>query len=524
MNHQASITTLLNGNTEPHLITGHTPPLTGNLWLVIGAFLLVRLIFALLLGPGYDEAYYHSYSLRPSLSYYDHPPLVAFFAGLFPKLTGVHNQFTIRLGVVLLFTVSNYFYARLARLFLDEKETIFSLVLLNSLPIFLACAGVMVLPDGPMSFFWILSLFMFWKMLHQPYRTAYWIIAGLFCGLAMLGKYHGVGLIGLFFGYLLLYRRDLLLRPGPYLLIGFAILAFSPVIIWNWQNSFTSFLYQGQKAIGTQLSIDDFFESLGGQALYLTPFFFFQAFYVIAASFRSGFPGGDQRYRFFLFFGSVPVLFFIFVSLFREVLPHWTLAGFIILMIPLAHLVARQWSQSQGWRNFYKISLTITAALYLILVGHARFGILHLHHFEQKGWLPKGVALEDTTLDTYGWQTLDDYLKNNELNPEDYFLFTAKWYMSGEVELATEGRFEVFCFSKTKANAYQFWAEGVDLKGKNGLFITTDRHFTSPRKKYPDYFETIEGPEVIEVFRGGVVSKQIFVYRCSNLLKNYQYR
>ena len=515
--------TLLNGSFSEHLATGKMPQLSLLIYSVLFVFLLIRLLFAYLLGPGFDEAYYYGYSLRPALSYFDHPPLVSFFAGLFPKITGVHTIFTSRLGVVLLFTISGYFFAKLCRLFLNEKETVVALILLNSIPIFLVCAGMMILPDGAMSFFWVASLYYYWKILHLPYKLGNWLTAGFLSGCVMLAKYHGILLILFLVCYVLLYRRDLFRRFGPYLFVVMALIAFSPVIIWNWQNEFVSFLFQGQRAIGTEISFSDFFQAVGGQAAYLTPFIFFHMFYIMFKCSKDALWHRDIRAKFFFFFGVGPVCFFMGISLVRQILPHWPLAGYIVLVIPLAYMVTNQWERSKRWRKYYTTIFIVTFSLYGLLLAQANYGILHLEKLVSYTPITEEDVRGDATLDTYGWPELDKYLSAQEFDGGKPFLFTRKWYMSGEVDLATRGEWDVFCFNRFEANAYADWAKGVDLVGRDAIFITTDRHFTDPTKMYKPYFDEISAPEVIEIYRGGFVAKKFLLYRCKNLKQNFTY-
>ncbi|NCR47302.1 MAG: 4-amino-4-deoxy-L-arabinose transferase, partial [Microcystis aeruginosa SX13-01] len=69
-------------------------------YLLIGG-LLFRIIIALGLYPGYDEAYYYVYSHNLDWSYFDHPPIVAISTGFGTWITGLVNQFTIRFGTPL---------------------------------------------------------------------------------------------------------------------------------------------------------------------------------------------------------------------------------------------------------------------------------------------------------------------------------------------------------------------------------------------------------------------------------------
>jgi 4-amino-4-deoxy-L-arabinose transferase-like glycosyltransferase len=65
---------------------------------------LFRAVAAFFMPAGFDEAYYYLYTQNIHLSYFDHPPLVAWVAGIGIWLTGVVSPLTLRLGSVVLYT------------------------------------------------------------------------------------------------------------------------------------------------------------------------------------------------------------------------------------------------------------------------------------------------------------------------------------------------------------------------------------------------------------------------------------
>ena len=204
--------------------------------------LFSRLCIAAGLGAGFDEAYYYSYSLRPSLSYFDHPPFVGFLAGLFPTIIGIANHFTIRLGAILLFSLAGLMLYQFAKKLVSEDEAFFTYLLFNITPLFSLGAGTMILPDSGLVFFWILSLWILQKLFFKNHDTfSMWILGGLLAGLAMLSKYHGVLLILSLFMYILFYHRKLLISLKPYSYVIISLIVFLPVIIWNLKYNFISF-------------------------------------------------------------------------------------------------------------------------------------------------------------------------------------------------------------------------------------------------------------------------------------------
>lgn len=124
--------------------------------------------------------------------YFDHPPVVGFLAGFFPYLTGLVSAFTIRLGALLLYSVSSLMLYLLARRLTDVTTALWALFLFNITPVFFLLAGIFILPDAGLVMFWILTCLVFYRILFETPRMSDWILAGLTTGLAMLSKYHGV--------------------------------------------------------------------------------------------------------------------------------------------------------------------------------------------------------------------------------------------------------------------------------------------------------------------------------------------
>ena len=82
-------------------------------WILIAGSALVRLICAFNLGLGNDEAYHFLYAAHPALSYYDHPPMMAWveMAGLTLSATRA-SAWALRIGFIVLFGGSTWLLAR----------------------------------------------------------------------------------------------------------------------------------------------------------------------------------------------------------------------------------------------------------------------------------------------------------------------------------------------------------------------------------------------------------------------------
>ncbi len=492
-----------------------------SLVLILVVSLTIRLVVSAYLGPGFDEAYYYSYSLRPSLSYFDHPPFVGFLAGLFPYMSGIVSPLTIRLGAVILFTFTGLLFFTLSRRWLSEREALAAYSLFNFTPLFFVCAGTMILPDSGLVFFWIATLLFLKRLSDGDTRGVTWVLAGIATGCTLLCKYHGLLLCFSLALYLLICRPRAFLTPGPYLYSLSVFIISLPVLVWNMQHGFVSFAFHGARVLAPSISITHFLVALGGQTLYLTPVVFVPLLYVIWLTFRRGIMDNDSEYRFFFFFGTVPILFFNLISFVKPVLPHWTLPGYVALLVPLAHVAVEQWNKRRYVKQasgFFAFAILVFLSLALI---QSRYGIFHLEKLIQKGWIPARAFRADPTLDVFGWSEVNRYLCEQGISPERCFLFTHKWFLSGQVELATKGKYKVMCFNPYDPRGFGIWDRNLDMRGKDGIFICSDRYPAEPKKNYGGYFESISGPDRVVIHRSGVPSKTLYFYRCENLLTRY---
>jgi hypothetical protein len=227
-----------------------------SVWLLIVGSALVRLICAFNLGLGNDEAYHFLYAAHPDLSYYDHPPMMAWveLAGL--TLSASQGPaWALRIGFIVLFGGSTWLLARLTSRSYGPWAGFLAAFALNVTGYYGLAAATFALPDGPLLFFWLLTIDRLDVALADPghQRLKPWVWVGLAWGGAMLSKYHAV-LIPLGMAlYILLHppMRRWLLRPGPYLALGLGLLVFSPVLIWNANHGWASFLFQGGRAVGS---------------------------------------------------------------------------------------------------------------------------------------------------------------------------------------------------------------------------------------------------------------------------------
>ena len=168
-----------------------TPKRAVAILIVVSA--LVRLFSATCLGLGNDEAYHFLYAVHPDLSYYDHPPMLAWVETIGLTLSGSpFSALALRSGFILLFAASTWLMWRIAGRWYGPWAGFYAALALNLTGYYGLAASTFALPDGPLLFFWLLTIDRLSLALERPGRTWPWVWVGLAWGGAMLSKYHAI--------------------------------------------------------------------------------------------------------------------------------------------------------------------------------------------------------------------------------------------------------------------------------------------------------------------------------------------
>ncbi|MCB9879308.1 MAG: glycosyltransferase family 39 protein [Planctomycetes bacterium] len=282
-----------------------------------------------------QESYYWCYSEHPDLSYYDHPPMVAWLIWLGTALFG-DGALGIRLGTWLCGCAITGGGLGLLRAF-DAPPTARKtwLVLCLGVPSLVA-ARFLTNPDPALCAFWMLTVLALWKA--RSGGLGWWVLAGFLAGCALLGKYTGAflavsGAIVLLFDPQM--RRQLL-RPGPYLGVVVAALTFLPVIWWNVANDFESFRFQTTgRWTKAELGVEYLGAFVGGQIAMIHPLIAVLVPATLLWLWRRA-RATDIRARWLLAF-SVPMLLFLLLnSILVKVKINWGTPAQLTLLLGVA--------------------------------------------------------------------------------------------------------------------------------------------------------------------------------------------
>lgn len=254
--------------------------------------------------------------------------------------------------------------------------------------------------------------------------------------------------------------------------------------------------------------------------VYLMPFVFFPAVYFAGKSIVKILKGKNDELNSTIFcFGTLPVLLFISVSLFKRVLPHWPVIGYMTLTLAVGKFYSELYKKRRKLFNIYSYSHTlIVAALICITILQVHAGVLFNRELPADG-IEKKSSVRDISIDIIGWKKLNEYLQSR-FKSDEVFLLTHKWYLGGQISFAVKGKYPVLCFnSKKNIRGFSIWQNQKEQLGKNGLFISTSKFFRNPEEKYNSYFDNIELIQSIPIRRSGKLVKIIYIYKCEKFKK-----
>ncbi|KOR33508.1 hypothetical protein TI05_00530 [Achromatium sp. WMS3] len=240
-------------------------------------FFCLSLVNIALLPLGLDEAYYWYWAKHPDLSYFDHPPLLAWIIWLGTNL-GNDHEFFVRIGGFIFLWVGLGFSFATSRLLFPRAPKTFSWEYLFVLNLTIIVPGVSIIqtPDTPLLACWMLALYFGASVVMHQQKYA-WYGLGLAIGLGLLSKYTMVLFVPSLLLFLILSpkHRFWFGRKEPWIGAMLALIVWLPVLIWNIQHDWVSFHFQLQHGLVASSNSNDWLEKLGlyiaGQAIIVSP-------------------------------------------------------------------------------------------------------------------------------------------------------------------------------------------------------------------------------------------------------------
>jgi 4-amino-4-deoxy-L-arabinose transferase-like glycosyltransferase len=473
--------------------------------LILG-ILLIRIIFIWVMGLMPQDAYYDFYAQHPALSYYDHPPLIAYLLRLFTGIFG-KKVFALKLAdsIVTWSTVLAFYH--LAKKFLSPHKLWYGILILLS-TFMITILSLVSTPDVPLMLCWTISLIFLYKAVFQERKT-YWIWSGIMTGLTFDSKYTAVFLLIGITGFLLIskqYRKNLFSRWFLLYLICIGIVIL-PVVIWNINNGFASFKFQSEARVnsmeGVQFSLPNLGGVLGHQSAVLMPFLFFSFFYFLYRLIRKygwKFMRIPDDQLFLLSFFVPLFLGFLFIAPFYWVKLNWMMPAYISGIL----WICRYWNA-----KWIRIQVIFSFFLHIVLATEVIFYIVP-------------VRSDDTW---FGWKELSRQVKTLRASYPEAFIFSSDDYKTSAV-LNFYLDEMVYAKNIVGERALQFDFIGTDLRrlnGKDAIYIDSNPRFSGLENEadnipafYHHYFDRIIPLNPILIRKNGRVERKFSVFLCLN--------
>ena len=436
---------------------------------------VVRMVAASLADLGIDEAYYWVWSKHIDLSYFDHPPMVAYLIRCSTFLFG-DSTLAVRLPSILFSAGFLIVMFKLSvRLYSTPRIGWLTALFCTLSPITYAL-GFLMLPDAPLLFFSALALNLFLDLVEG--RQDVWWLVGIMLGCALLSKYNSILLCVSAIAFLATGSPDdrrLLLN---WRLTGAAVLAlaiFIPVIIWNAQHQWASFSFQLRHGFGGSQSIW-WIVVLGpilAQSGYVSPVLWMGSVRTLVNSAQNIMK--DSQARFIAMFGGIPILFFLVAGFRTPGLPHWAAMGYAVLFIGIA-----AWCDMN--LRAKKIMLwgsVLFGVLPLLLLSvHASVGLIGLPYQIRLGG--KDIRIRDQTDMIHGWSEWSEAVRDMTLPGGQAegiaAVVTHHWMVGGKASYALRNTgIPVVVWSYGRTTQFDFWSTPEEYIGKDLLFVTTSQ-------------------------------------------------
>ena len=457
----------------------------------------LHLAYAGILPLSPQEAYYWQYSRHLALSYFDHPPAAAWSIRALTALFG-ESERGIRLAASFWSAVFFLFFFLSARRLFGSRVALVAAAALLITPFF-SLGQVIITPDAPLIAGWIATLYFTIRALEEQ-RGAWLAAAGCATGVACLGKYPGLLLAPQVLLALLLDARGrrLLRTPWPYLGLSLSALLFLPVVVWNSEHGWPSFVFQfvdrGRSMNFQPVLVGRF---LGLQALIVSPLLLLVLIAAVAGAVRRW---RDPALRLCALFSAPLLLLLAAVSPFHWVKMNWAAPAY-----PSALLAAVAFYESdrRRWRRVFVATAAVAtfATVYVVLMPLVPAIPFPARDATTEGWKPLAARVAQERGAWPGLPVVGCFYRVPS---------TLAYYLPGRPETFSSNAFG------EPGLAYDYWESPAKLAGREVLVVVDDRDSEWCRRR-EELCRPLEPLPPLEVRRGGSLVTTFRLWRCGYL-------
>lgn len=470
-----------------------------NTVFLVTALALWRLYLSAALQLHPDEAYYWLWSRNLAPGYFDHPPLVAYFIWLTTLFS--KSELWVRFsGTVVALLVSGLIWRLALQLFNSTRVAAGSVMLFSVYPMTLLGLTV-ITPDTPVILFWSLSVYLFWQAVRGEAAWP-WHALGLTFGMALLSKYTAILMAPCFLLYLVLTPdRKWLKTAYPYLSLLIGFLCFVPVLVWNGQNGWVSFVFQLKNGLGgDDFALGKVAEYTAGQLLVTGPVVWLLGLYAALL----GLYRRDKETLFLLATAVPIILFFGFSSLRKLAGPNWPAFAYVTFSILVSQHCLR--GDSKIRLSLWSLAVVSSLGLSLATTLHARFNLVSPDNYSNE------MAAADATNSFHGWRELAAELQKY---PDHGLAVTPSHQLSAEIIYYSDASVQAQTSRMARPSQFDLWNGPRASPRREGLYVWTDADFIGPNG---DYFASPLRSTALRVYRNGKAVRTYHIVSGQNAL------
>lgn len=483
---------------------------------LIFGFALARVALAYSFGFGVDEAYTVVISRRLDLSYFDHPPLHQWIAHFTRLLIG--EGLSMRLPFIALFAGTGWLMFALTRMLFGARAGVWATFGLNASAFFLASAGSWIVPDGPLLFALGAAAIVFAKLFFEEGDESAvwrrWMAGGFWLGVAALSKYNAiffaVGLVA--FIALSPPQRRWFAHPAPYLAALLCLVVLSPVLVWNAQNDWVSFAFQGARgapqAHWRPLQV---VTMVLGQIIWVTPWVFAPLAAGLIAATRLA--KADPRRLYLLCLALPPIVFFTLTPLWgSRGQPHWPMPGWFFVYPFLGVWLVEASGRGFNLRKWAIWSAASLGAIALLIASQTATGWI-----ERLGLAPRGIV--DPTREALNWDALKDSpLLGAHGGVKPAFVLSTHWSEAGKMALALGPKMPVIVYPDDP-RGIAFLQDPASFVGKDAVIIVPANQIGSAPDTFRPFFADIGAAQNVVIGRAGMDEIDLIVIPAHHLTR-----
>ncbi len=291
---------------------------------------------------------------------------------------------------------------------------------------------------------------------------------------------------------------------------------FAPVMIWNVQNHFASFGFQGDRIVESAgLRFDWLGRSILGQWVWIGVVVWPMLMVAYGKALWRG--PRDPKTWFLCCLAILPIIIFTAAALWAPLgwHFHWQAPGYVFLFPLLGKVVADGIEQGRTAARNWLVGWTIALSVFAVLAGaQAATGWSH----GLMPLLPQSVQAKpywDTnpTRELLEWRPLRPALaERGLLGQERLFVITGKWFDAGKADVVVGDKLPVVCLTSDPRNIAFGWDDRAFL-GWDALIVAPVSLKLDAAATYGAYFDSIEPLADVTVPLGGETAEVLKLYR-----------